>query len=73
MMRTLDYKLARRPLGVSELYDLRRDPQELNNVYDDPNYAEIRDRMAMQMLDWYVHTADTVPVGEDPRGLPHRG
>ncbi len=73
MMRTLDYKLIRRPLGVSELYDLRRDPRELDNVYDDPDCAELRDRMTMQMLDWYIHTADTVPVGEDPRGLPHRG
>jgi len=61
------------PLGVSELCDLRRDPQELNNVNDDSDYAEIRDRMAMQMLDWRIHAADTVPVGEDPRELPRRG
>ena len=45
---------GRRSLGVSELYDLQRDPQGLNNVYDDPDYAEIRGRMAMQMLDWHI-------------------
>ncbi len=28
-----------------ELYDLRRDPHELNNVYDLPAYAEVRDRL----------------------------
>jgi len=41
-------------------------------VYADPDYAEMRDHMVMEMLDWYIHTADTVPVGEDQRGLPHR-
>jgi len=70
MMRTMDYKLVQRPLGVSELYDLRRDPLELNNVYGDPAYAGTRDAMLTELLDWYIRTADTVPVGEDPRGLP---
>ncbi len=71
MMRTLDYKLVRRPLGVSELYDLRADPRELRNVYADPAYADVRTQMEAGLLDWYIRTADVVPVGEDPRGLPH--
>lgn len=70
MMRTLDYKLVRRPLGVSELYDLRNDPQELHTVYDDSAYADVRTAMEAGMLDWIIRTADTVPVDEDPRGLP---
>ena len=28
-----------------EMYDLVKDPQELNNVYDDPAYADVRDRL----------------------------
>lgn len=28
-----------------ELYDLEKDPEELNNVYNDPAYAGIRDKM----------------------------
>jgi N-acetylglucosamine-6-sulfatase len=28
-----------------ELYDLQQDPQELNNVYDDPAYAVVRDSL----------------------------
>ncbi|HOU16230.1 MAG TPA: sulfatase-like hydrolase/transferase [Anaerolineae bacterium] len=70
MLRTLDYKLVRRPLGVSELYDLRADPRELRNVYADSSYADIRAQMESGLLDWYIRTADVVPVGEDPRGLP---
>ena len=70
MMRTLDFKLVWRPLGVRELYDLRDDPRELHNVYDDSNYATVRAKMEVEMLDWYIHTANTVPVDEDPRGLP---
>ncbi|MGC9396118.1 MAG: sulfatase-like hydrolase/transferase [Anaerolineae bacterium] len=70
MLRTLDYKLVRRPLGVSELYDLRADPRELCNVYADPAYDAIRTQMEAGLLDWTIRTADVVPVGEDPRGLP---
>ncbi|MGC9346802.1 MAG: sulfatase-like hydrolase/transferase [Anaerolineae bacterium] len=70
MMRTMDYKLVRRPLGVSELYDLRSDPLELSNVYEDPAYDGIRRKMEQQMVDWYIHTSDVVPTDEDPRGLP---
>ena len=70
MMRTMDYKLIRRTAGVSELYDLKKDPRELNNVYDQPAYAPIRTDMETRMLAWYMHTADVVPQNEDPRGLP---
>ncbi len=70
MMRTLDYKLVRRPGGVSELYDLQNDPRELYNVYDDPQFSTVRSEMESEMLDWYIHTADVVPYNENPRGLP---
>ena len=72
MIRTLDAKLVRRPLGVSELYDLRSDPMELHNVYDEPAYLERRKKMEMDLLDWAIHTSDIVPLHEDPRGLPGR-
>ncbi len=32
-----------------ELYDLGRDPSELNNVYDDPAYAEVREELKEQL------------------------
>lgn len=42
-----------------ELYDLKADPQEMRNVYDDPEYAEIRERMKARM--WQAQAA----VGDD--------
>ncbi len=33
-----------------ELYDLVSDPDELNNVYDDPDYSEIRDDLKSQFV-----------------------
>jgi len=72
MLRTSKHKLIRRTAGVCELYDLERDPQELHNVYGDPAYAAVQADLECRLLDWYVHTADIVPWGEDPRGVPCR-
>jgi arylsulfatase A-like enzyme len=68
MMRTLEYKLIRRKKERSELYDLRKDPLELSNVYDAPEYGTVRADMESRMLDWYLHTSDTVPRDSD-RGM----
>ena len=40
---TIDYKLAHFYYDVDEweLYDRKKDPQEMNNVYADPAYAEV--------------------------------
>lgn len=70
MIRTRTHKLVRRPLGVSELYDLVADPRELRNVYGQPEYATVQHALEQRLLDWYVHTSDVVPFDENPRGLP---
>jgi arylsulfatase A-like enzyme len=69
-IRTMTHRLVRRPLGVDELYDLRTDPRELQNVYSQPAYAGIRSALERRLLDWYIHTSDTVPLEEHPRVLP---
>jgi arylsulfatase A-like enzyme len=52
-----------------ELYDLAADPAELNNVYDDPRYAEIREQLKAAMwreqarLGDAPHPSQPVPTG----------
>ncbi|GAB4563949.1 MAG: sulfatase-like hydrolase/transferase [Anaerolineae bacterium] len=72
MMRTMTHKLVYRPTGVCELYDLRADPMELHNVYEEAGYAGIRDHMEREMLSWLVQTSDVTPFDEDSRWLPGR-
>lgn len=43
-----DYKGENQTPPAWELYDLQKDPEELNNVYDDPSYAEVRDTLKTQ-------------------------
>ena len=72
MIRTMAHKLVRRTRDINELYDLREDPRELVNVYDDPAHAAARAELEDRMLDWHIRTADVVPFDENPRGLPER-
>ncbi|MCF7855541.1 MAG: sulfatase-like hydrolase/transferase, partial [Candidatus Pacebacteria bacterium] len=73
MIRTATHKLIWRPNDTHELYDLARDPNELNNVYMDTEYQPVRELLINRMMDWYVHTADAVPFHRDPRGFPPDG
>ena len=69
-VRTMEHKLIYRPAGVCELYDLRQDPQELRNRYEDATYADVRRALEARLLAWTVETADVTPFELDPRGLP---
>ncbi len=50
-MRTEQFKLIRFYYDVDawELFDLEKDPNEMNNVYDDPNYKGIREKMHIKL------------------------
>jgi choline-sulfatase len=71
-IRTQEFRMVHRPDGVSELYDLKRDPQELHNLYGDRSYASQQEALRARMLDWYVRTADVAPRKTDPRGFPKK-
>ncbi|MGY8671386.1 MAG: sulfatase family protein [Verrucomicrobiia bacterium] len=43
-----DYQGQKQTPPAWELYDLRKDPEEINNVYDQPAYAKVRDRLKEQ-------------------------
>lgn len=47
-----------------ELYDLRNDPAEWNNLADDPQHAEVRERLIAALQDWQVRTRDPFQVQE---------
>lgn len=70
MIRTLTHKLIRRPHGMHELYDYRSDPREERNLYGSSEYAATQAELERRLLDWYIHTADAVPLDPDPRGWP---
>lgn len=49
-VRTDRYKLAHfYELGEWELFDLEEDPHELTSVYDDPDYAEVQQKMKQEL------------------------
>ncbi len=49
-IRTERYKLIHfYPLGYWELYDLKEDPQEMNNLYDNPAYATVTNQLKVKL------------------------
>ena len=67
------YKLVYRPLGVTEFYDLKKDPNTLNNIYGSSqqnDYNNVINTMIMELLQWFVLTGDVTPMLMDPRGMP---
>lgn len=61
MMRAITnekYKLVINLLDTDELYDLEKDPDEVHNLIDDPQYAEIRDRLHDCILEHMNATRD---------------
>jgi len=69
MCRTKTAKYVYRDRENDELYDLVKDPDELNNRIDDPSMLELKETLRERMLKWTVETADIVPHKIDQRQL----
>jgi len=52
------YKLVINLLCTDELYDLEKDPQELQNLIDSPAHARERDRLHDRLIRWMDDTRD---------------
>ena len=50
-IRTERYKLIHFYYDIDqwELYDLKKDPDEMQNVYNDPAYQQVRDSLTIQL------------------------
>ena len=62
-VRTNDYKLIHFYNDVDEweLYDLKKDPHEMCNVYNDPEYAAVRSDMHARLEKLQQECGDTDP------------
>ncbi|MDP6042376.1 MAG: sulfatase-like hydrolase/transferase, partial [Candidatus Latescibacteria bacterium] len=58
MLRMGNLKYGCNLTSQDELYDLEKDPHEMNNVIDDPAYAEDVARLKARLKQWMVETND---------------
>jgi len=70
MIRNATNKLVFRYKDTSELYDLEADPQELNNLYGQPEHALMQRTLAHALTGWLMETSDIMPLTQDSRSAP---
>jgi uncharacterized sulfatase len=60
MVRTERYKLVRhyRATGLDELYDLRHDPEETQNLYGDTGHRQVREQLQQRLTAWMQSIGD---------------
>jgi arylsulfatase A-like enzyme len=57
------WKLIRYPqLHYSQLFDLRHDPYELNNLAEDPGHRDKTEHMLNLLLNWQKEVGDVLPL-----------
>lgn len=67
MIRMGDFKYTMRLYEKDELYNLKDDPMELNNLIDDESYSDVCRDMKERLLYHYMETSDFVPNRRDRR------
>jgi len=63
MVRMGKWKLTFDMMGRGELYDLENDPGELENLYANEAYADVRTMLLEELLKWTIRTEDDLPSG----------
>lgn len=61
------FALAFNKRPAEELYDLAKDPHQVENVADRPENAEVKARLRKELDQWMVDTADPRALGDDDR------
>jgi len=60
----------RKPRPEVELYDLRADPEERNNLAEDPRYREVQADLSRRLTEWQGETGDALPARHIPWTQP---
>ena len=67
MIRSKDWKFVEEENGTCELYDLKNDPDELVNLWNDPEFKEIQQEMQADLNEWKLSLpnieTDTLDIG----------
>jgi arylsulfatase A-like enzyme len=63
MVRMGEWKLVYDMMGYGQLYDLRRDPCELTNLFNQPQHAKPQAALMAELAMWAIRTEDSLPTG----------
>lgn len=72
MVRWGDWKLTFNRVGAGELFNVAKDPYELNNLYAEKRAAPVRERLTAELLRWTIRTQDDLPVAAYRAKWPKR-
>lgn len=61
MLRKGNWKLALDMQGAGQLYDLKTDPSEVNNLYNVPAHAQKRAELVNDLMTWELRMQDPLP------------
>ncbi len=66
-VRTDRYKLIHFYYDIDEweLYDLDKDPDEMNNVYNDPEYIEVKDKLHLKLKELREKYGDSDELSQE--------
>lgn len=62
MIRKEDWKLVMDNYGKGELYNLKKDPSEVNNLFGKKKYISIQTELLSAMLVWELRLQDPLPL-----------
>ncbi|MDR1200145.1 MAG: sulfatase-like hydrolase/transferase [Tannerellaceae bacterium] len=68
MVRAGDWKLVMDSYGRGELYNLKKDPYEIDNLYGNATFADMQNELLAKLLAWELRLQDPLPL---PRNRYH--
>jgi hypothetical protein len=63
MVRMSNWKLVYDMMGYGQLYDLRNDPCERNNLFGQPAMSTIQAQLMAELAMWVIRSQDALPTG----------